>query len=99
MAERYPATVAESGRMNLPAAVRRSLGMKPGDKLVFVEKEGGGFEVTTVSRSLDQARALFRQYVPEGSSLVDELIADRKEEARREEADAKAAADRSDAGS
>ena len=36
------------------------------------------------ARQVELARAILRKYVPEGVSLVDELIAERRAEAARE---------------
>jgi hypothetical protein len=42
------------------------------------------------SAAIRRLQALVRAAVPEGVSLVDELIAERREEARREEAELRA---------
>jgi len=39
---------------------------------------------TTRAAAIKRAQAIARRYVPAGSSLVDELIAERREEAARE---------------
>jgi len=41
--------------------------------------------VETGEQSLQRARALVRKYIPEGVNLSDELIADRRAEAARED--------------
>ncbi|MEN8664087.1 MAG: AbrB/MazE/SpoVT family DNA-binding domain-containing protein [Polycyclovorans sp.] len=79
----YAVKVSEGGRVVIPAEVRRALEVREGDSLVLELKDG---EVRLYSRreQLRRAQALFRQYIPEGVSLVDELIAERRAEAARE---------------
>jgi AbrB family looped-hinge helix DNA binding protein len=79
----YSVKLSEGGRVVIPAEVRRALEVREGDSLVLELKDG---EVRLYSRreQLRRAQALFRQYIPEGVSLVDELIAERRAEAARE---------------
>jgi AbrB family looped-hinge helix DNA binding protein len=79
--------MSEGGRVVIPAEIRQSLGLKEGDTVLFELREGE-VVITTKQARLARARALFRQYVPEGApSLVDELIAERRSEAAREQAE------------
>lgn len=76
--------MSEGGRVVVPAEIRKSLGLKEGDTVMW-ELVDGEARLTTRATRLARARALFRQYVPEGSpSLADELIAERRAEAARE---------------
>lgn len=76
--------VGEDGTLLIPASLCRELGLGAGDTVVMSvhEKE---LRIRSSSAAMAQARALVRQHVPCGVSLVDELIAERREEARREE--------------
>ncbi len=77
--------MSEGGRVVIPAEIRHSMGLKEGDTVLFDLRDGEAV-LTTRKARLARARALFRQYVPEGSpSLADELIAERRAEAMREE--------------
>lgn len=87
MENRHTAPVAANGRMNLPAPVRATLELEGGGKVVFIEKENGEIEITTLRRSLQRARDLVRKYIPNGEGIVDELIAERRAEAAREAAE------------
>ena len=71
--------------MVLPAELRKELGLARGDKIV-IESDGDTVVLSTPERSRRQARELFRRYVPEGRSLSDEVIADRRAEAARDAA-------------
>lgn len=78
--------MSEGGRVVVPVEIRRSLGLQEGDTVLFELRDGEAV-LTTRKARLARARALFRQYVPEGSpSLADELITERRAEAARENA-------------
>ncbi len=72
-----------NGRVVIPAAFRRALGMAPGDEVVL-QLQGTEVRLWPARMALEEARKLVRAYVPRGKSLVDELITERKKEARRE---------------
>jgi AbrB family looped-hinge helix DNA binding protein len=71
------------GRVVIPATMREALALKEGDVL-FARLEGGEIKLLTAQAAMHRAQAIVRQFVPEGVSLVDELIADRRREAARE---------------
>ena len=73
----------ENGRIVIPAAFREALGIKLGDELVLHLDEDGVL-MTTIELRVARAQRLVRKYVKPGESLVDELIAERRAEARRE---------------
>jgi AbrB family looped-hinge helix DNA binding protein len=71
--------IGEGGRVVIPAAYRKALGLKPGDEVVLVLEEGE-IRVMGARQAIVRAQALVRRYVPEGRSLSDELIQERREE-------------------
>jgi AbrB family looped-hinge helix DNA binding protein len=73
----------ENGRVVIPAAFRKALGIKPGDE-VILRVDDGELRITTMKQRMERAQRRARQYVKPGVSLVDELIAERREEAKRE---------------
>jgi AbrB family looped-hinge helix DNA binding protein len=75
--------VNENGRVVIPAAFRKALGIKPGDR-VILSMEDDELRITTVKRRIERAQRRVRQYIKPGRSLVDELIADRRREAQNE---------------
>jgi len=83
---RYAVPLQENGRMILPADIRRALNLKKGDK-VIIETEGDRVELTSAQRERQRARAMFRKFVPAGQPIVDQVIADRRDEASRDEAE------------
>jgi len=84
----YTLKLSEGGRIVIPAAIRQTLGLLEGETLIG-ELRDGEFVLTTKRAKLRAAQALFQKYFPPGISLVDELIAERRAEAAREEADAR----------
>ena len=77
--------VDRSGRLVIPAPVRRELELRDGDELIFVSGETPG-EVRLISRraAVKRAQALVRRYTRREGSAVDELLAERRRDAERE---------------
>ena len=75
--------VKEGGRIVLPAHLRALLEVKEGDALTGKLVDG---ELRLMSRSaaIRRAQEIVRRHVPEGTSLVDQLLADRRTEFGRE---------------
>ena len=73
------------GRIVIPAAHRKALGVEPGDRMTisFVD---GGLRITTWKQALAWLQEEFRRAGRPGVSLSEELIADRRREAAREAA-------------
>ena len=81
--------IDSAGRIVIPAEMRAAMMVKPGDT-VSAQVNNGEFRIVSPQIAILRAQAIVRKVVPPNVSLVDELIADRREEARREadEADA-----------
>jgi AbrB family looped-hinge helix DNA binding protein len=75
--------VDSAGRIVLPAEARKALGLRPGSKVV-VRFDNSEIRVTTRDQAIRRIQAMVRKYIPPGVSLVDELIAERRAEAKRE---------------
>lgn len=75
--------VNENGRVVIPAPYRKALGISAGDVLVL-RVEDDELRLTTMKRRIESAQRMIRKYVKPGTSLVDELIADRRREGRDE---------------
>lgn len=74
--------LGERGRIVLPAPVRRALHLGPGSRLL-VEVEGESVKLTDTAVVAARGRGLFRD--DSGRDRAAELIAERREEARRED--------------
>lgn len=75
--------VNANGRIVIPASYREALGIDAGDE-VILRMEDDELRITTMKRRLERAQRRVRQYVKPGVSLADELIAERREAAKRE---------------
>jgi AbrB family looped-hinge helix DNA binding protein len=74
--------VNENGRVVIPASFRKALGINIGDEVVLrIDDE---LRIATLKRRIQQAQRLVRKHVKPGRSLVDELIAERRERAPNE---------------
>jgi bifunctional DNA-binding transcriptional regulator/antitoxin component of YhaV-PrlF toxin-antitoxin module len=76
-------TLREDGMVDLPEEYRRALGLEPGDELIL-KLEDGSIRVLSPHAAIERAQRAVRSYVPEGRSLVDELITERRRDAKRE---------------
>ncbi len=77
------ARLNQNGRVVIPAAHRESLGIKPGDEIIL-RVEDGELRITTMKRRIERAQRLIREHSKAGRSLADELIAERRQAAKRE---------------
>ncbi len=71
------------GRVLLPAKVRRQLSLRPGSQ-VILSFDNRKIEIKTPEQALKEAQDHVCGLVPRGVSLADELIAERRKEARKE---------------
>jgi AbrB family looped-hinge helix DNA binding protein len=78
------AQISENGRIVIPAAYRKAMGLKGGEVLT-IRMDEEGLHIQSRAQAIKRAQAIVRKYVPEGVSLVDELIAERRREAKREQ--------------
>ncbi len=75
--------MGEGGRLVIPARYRQALGLRDGDE-VIVWLDGEELRILTPGQALRRAQVLLRRYVPAERSLADEIIDERRREARRE---------------
>ncbi len=81
-------TMSDNGRVLIPAELREKLGFKPKSP-IYVEVKDGSLVLTSAAQRSAQRRAYFDNLFTElgvapGTSLSDELIADRRLEAAKE---------------
>ncbi|MBO9602088.1 MAG: AbrB/MazE/SpoVT family DNA-binding domain-containing protein [Novosphingobium sp.] len=69
--------LVSGGRLQVPADIRRALGLNDGDS-VTMEVVDGELLVRPYRDVIAEVRAQLRQYIPAGVSLADELIAERR---------------------
>ncbi len=74
--------VEPSGRILIPAVLRKQLGIGPGDELIVDEKDGV-LRLYSRARAVREVQESLARFA-DGSSWSQELIASRREEARRD---------------
>lgn len=75
--------IGKNGRLAIPAKITKKLGLKSGDE-VLVSMAGGEIRIVPRNKSIQQAQEIVRRYIPEGRSLAEELIDNRRQEANDE---------------
>ena len=81
----YAVEVGDRGRLVLPAPLRRRLAIKPGDRLTMTIEPDGSLRLLRRADLVAQLRGVYRGVDP-GRSWADDLLAERRREARREDA-------------
>ncbi len=76
--------LTNGNRVVIPAAIRKSLGLRVGDAVTLILQDNGDVRLLTQAEAVRQAQALVRQQVPASRSLVEELLAERRAEAASE---------------
>ncbi|GIL01712.1 MAG: hypothetical protein BroJett030_16110 [Alphaproteobacteria bacterium] len=75
--------IESSGRLVVPAELREAMELGP-DGRVTARVVDGELRLVTPSVALRKLREMARKLVPDGRSMVDEFIAEKREEAARE---------------
>jgi AbrB family looped-hinge helix DNA binding protein len=89
----YAVTMADRGRLVLPAGVRERLNIQEGDRITLWVDPDGTMRLQTASVYARSLLGMFKHLSPERHA-VDELIAERRREAAMEERDTRALARR-----
>lgn len=74
--------IREGGRLVIPAAYRRALGLKTGDEVVLL-LDDSEIRMLSTRQAVARAQAIVRRYVKKGRSLSEELVKERREEVSR----------------
>ena len=75
--------IVSGGRLQLPVDVRRALSLSDGD-IMQIEVVDGEIRLRPQRDAIRRIKERMRAYITEGHSVVDELIAERREAARNE---------------
>jgi AbrB family looped-hinge helix DNA binding protein len=78
--------LGESGRIVLPASIRNEFGLKTGDRLTVMAKDGR-IEILSMDMALNEIRSSIIENRGSLEGLLDEFLEERREEARREQAE------------
>jgi AbrB family looped-hinge helix DNA binding protein len=76
--------VEKSGRILIPVAVRRKLGLKEGESDLLLNIDETPVGVSTRAQGLARARQIVAKYHKPGDDWTSELLADRRKEARKD---------------
>ena len=76
-------TVAPNGRVVIPAGMRAAMGIPDGGRVV-ARLEDGVVILEPIAVAIRRAQDYVRRFVPEGVSLADEVIAERRAAADHE---------------
>ncbi len=76
------AKVEKNGKLMIPVNVRRILGIREGasDLLLHIDEEKRSITIETRDQALERIRTRLKKYIPDGTLLSEELLADRREE-------------------
>lgn len=78
--------VGENGRMNLPADIRRKLGLK-GASTITIEEYEDHIEISSFEKRLARIRELMKPLIVPGKLVSEELIQERRAENAKDEAE------------
>jgi bifunctional DNA-binding transcriptional regulator/antitoxin component of YhaV-PrlF toxin-antitoxin module len=77
-------SIGDHGEIWLPSDLLAAANVRPGDE-VLVRQDENGLHICGRNAAIRQAKAMIRDYIPDDASLADELIAERRAEAVREQ--------------
>lgn len=83
----YDAKLIKGGKVVVPAAVRRKLGVSPGDVLIFEEDGDGRIVLKTYEQVVREVQEQFDRMLPPGVSMREELFKERRREFELEQRD------------
>jgi antitoxin PrlF len=70
----FTARITSKGRITIPAAVRRVLGLHAGERVEFVQVTTGRFELVAATRSVRKLKGLLGK--PAGTVSIDDMSRD-----------------------
>jgi AbrB family looped-hinge helix DNA binding protein len=76
--------IIEGGKLVIPVAMRRAMGIARGDTVVVELLPEGELRVRPLASAVREAQAIVRKSVRPGRSLANELMRERKRDAVRE---------------
>src|SRR5580658_6654574 len=77
-------SISQNGRILIPASIREEMGFHPGESIVM-DVEDGVLHIESYQARIRRIQREFAKYAKPGVLASDELIAERREEFRREE--------------
>jgi AbrB family looped-hinge helix DNA binding protein len=77
--------IGDRGRVVLPSEVRAAMDLRPGTPMLLSTETDGSLRLRPYRAVADSNRGMFAEIAPMDESLVDELLAERRREAARED--------------
>jgi AbrB family looped-hinge helix DNA binding protein len=81
----YHVTVTDRGRIVLPVEIRKRLKIRDGDRVAVAIEEDGTIEIETLDVAIRKMRGMFKHLAPRDHFASDDLIAERRRQARMED--------------
>ncbi|GAB4251813.1 AbrB/MazE/SpoVT family DNA-binding domain-containing protein [Deferrisoma sp.] len=82
MTQQARVSVAKNGRLVIPAALRKAIGLADGGDALLRVRDGR-LEIEPLPAAVERAKTMVSRYAA-GRNLVDELLRERRGEAERE---------------
>lgn len=79
----YTIAIGTKGRLILPTALQRQANLHEGEKVVITLAEDGTLKIIPLRSCAKACEGMFAHLAP-GTSFADELIAERRKEAKKE---------------
>lgn len=80
---KYRGRIDKYGRVIIPAKLRKTLDLHPGDT-VIMDAGDDSLHMYSLKQAITAIQAEVRQFVPDDVSLVDDLVAMRRQEVENE---------------
>lgn len=84
MAHTREVVVGDRGRVVLPADIRAELGLEPGMRMLLTTSDDGSLRLQPYRAVAAETVGMLADLAPAEESMVEELIAERRQEATRE---------------
>jgi len=75
----------DRGRLSIPSEIRKKLGFREGDSVVIEPSGPGEFRVIRLPEVASRTKGMYRHLLTPGRCISEELIADRRHEAKEDE--------------
>jgi AbrB family looped-hinge helix DNA binding protein len=79
--------VGDRGRLVLPSDIRAELGLEPGTRMLLSADDDGSLRLRPYRAVAQKTLGALADLAPAEESMVDELIAERRREAAREDSE------------